>query len=425
MFSLDRTDSYSAPLFDRKVIRWWRQTCEPRTMDMHFPGLLFAALATVLAAVVPCRADWVTRHHNEAPWDTTGAPADLDAEVALGARILQYADGTYVHAVHRQYPQACGPAALGMVLRQLGFDEPRRPLELPRNVDALPGAERATVDVGYFGSMEHLMWLGYHRARLQSGGAEWNADDPLFLAPSGELNTAPGNGKAATLGPNGELDYLGLGKPGRIPEWLWRGPAVGTGGDSDSSSGLPGIMNYLVAGAWGKGCRDARPLTAFSRTDDEVRAFRRIVKGFVDHGISLLLGVESGGHFNVVIGYRGDTEDMDQPFFLYTADPLDGWGRPDGRLPGRWRRLKAVKENLFNGSKLLYQYVCWNQHLNGGCDEGGWAREGDRLNRNDWLCGRPVPAEDPLRDPLCTQADLRGSRLPASERTAAGSETKR
>ena len=54
--------------------------------------------------------EWVIKYHNDAPWDTTSDPADLDAEVRLGARILTFADGAYVHATHRQYPHACGPA---------------------------------------------------------------------------------------------------------------------------------------------------------------------------------------------------------------------------------------------------------------------------------------------------------------------------
>lgn len=244
------------------------------------------------------------------------------------------------------------------------------------------------------------MWLGYHRARLRQGRATWNADRPEFMSPGGVLSLAPSEGKAQTLAPNGELGYLGLGEAGVIPQWLWQGPAVGTGGDGDGWSGLPGIMNYVVAGLWGKGWRDARPLTAYSRTADEVRGFRRIVKGFIDHNLPLLLGVESGGHFNVIIGYRGRAEDVTKPFLLLTAEPLDGWGRPKERLPGRWRRMEASRERLFNGRQLIYQYVCWNQHLNGGCEEGGWARRIDELNGNNWLCGRPVPAEDPLGDPL-------------------------
>jgi hypothetical protein len=361
---------------------------------------LAAALVALLVSSAPARGGWRTRYHEEAPWDTTSDPADLDAEVAAGARILRYADGTYVHAIHRQYPEACGPAALAMMLRHLRFDDPGRRLELPADVDSVPASPGPTVDVGYVGSMEHIMWLGYHRHRLRAGRSDWNADKPDFMSPDGILNSEPGPDKVSTLGPQGEMAYLSFAETGCVPSWLWRGPGVGTRGDNNGWDGLPGIMNYVVAGVWRRGCQDARPLTAFSRTDDEVRAFRRIVKGFIDHDIPVLLGIESGGHFNVIIGYRGDVEAVSQAFLIHTADPLDGWGRPEDRLPGRWRRMNAVAENLFNGRKLIYQYVCWNQHRDGGCEQGGWARQVDQLNGNEWLCGRPVPADDPLHDPL-------------------------
>ncbi|MGD8239072.1 MAG: hypothetical protein PVH68_11000 [Armatimonadota bacterium] len=358
------------------------------------------ALCVPLLAMAPANAEWLTKYHEEAPWDTTSDPADLDAEVAAGARILQYADGTYVRAIHRQYPQACGPATLAMVLKQLGFARPDEPLRLPANVDHLPGSPGPTVDVGYVGSMEHIMWLGYHRARLIPERGRWNGDDPEFMSPAGDLNSDIGKASVSTLAPDGEMDYLAFADGGRVPNWLWRGKAVGTRGDGNGWEGLPGIMNYIVAGMWRRGCRDARPLTAFSRSDDEVRAFRRIVKGFIDHQTAIVLGMESGGHFNALIGYRGDTEDVEHPFFIYTADPLDGWGRPEARLPGRWRRMNAIGQHMFNGRKLIYQYVCWHQHLEGGCEPGGWAHEVDRKNGNNWLCGRPVPADDPIGDPL-------------------------
>jgi hypothetical protein len=358
--------------------------------------ILSAALLMSLA----CSGDWATRHHNDVPWDTTSDPADLDAEVAAGARILRFADGSFVHALHRQYPQSCGPSCLAIMLRSLGFDDPSTPLRLPANVDRLPGSPGATVDVGYVGSMEHLLWLGYHRRRLQEGSQAWNADAPQFMSPAGDLNVELSDGRVATLWPDGVLPAFDFAATGRVPNWLWHGPGNGTGGDDNGCDGLPGVMNYIVAGAWGRGARDARPLTMHSRTDGEVCALRRIIAGFIDHGLPILLGVESGGHFNVIVGYRGEAADASQPFVILTADPLDGWGRPAERLPGRWRHMAVTAENLFDGGKLIYQAVLWNQTLNGGCQPGGWAAEIDRLNGNDWLCGRPVPPTDPLHDPL-------------------------
>jgi len=352
-------------------------------------------LSAAFLMSLPCSSNWSTKHHNEVPWETSSDPADLDAEVAAGAHILRFADGSYVHAIHRQYPKSCGPSCLDMMLRCLGLDEPDTPLRLPANVDRLPGSPGETVDVGYFGSAEHLLWLGYHRRRLQDGAQAWNADTPEFMSPAGDLNVAPSDGKVATLWPEDPLPAFDFAPTGRVPNWLWHGPGNGTRGDENGWDGLPGIMNYVIAGAWGRGAKDARPLTVHSRTDAEVCAFRRVVRGFVDHRIPMLLGVESGGHFNVIIGYRGDADDATRPFVIYTADPLDGWGRSPERQPGRWRRMDVTAANLFDGGQLIYQAVLWNQTLS-----GVWAAEIDRLNGNDWLCGRPVPEIDPLHDPL-------------------------
>ena len=68
-------------------------------------GAAVVMLALVAASVG--HGEWVTKYHEEAPWDTTSDPADLDIEVAKGARILRCADGSYVHAIHRQYPKSC------------------------------------------------------------------------------------------------------------------------------------------------------------------------------------------------------------------------------------------------------------------------------------------------------------------------------
>ena len=65
---------------------------------------------TALPHIAPASGEWETKYHKDVPWDTTSDATDLDAEVAVGARILKYADGSYVHAIHRQYPTSCGPA---------------------------------------------------------------------------------------------------------------------------------------------------------------------------------------------------------------------------------------------------------------------------------------------------------------------------
>jgi len=361
------------------------------------PKQICLLIAICLVYPGAAAAEWVTKYHKGAPWDTTSDPADLRAEIKAGAKILKYRDGTYVHAIHRQYPQSCGPASLAMVLRQMRIAK-SRPHTLPRNVDC---RGKGRVDVGYAGSMEHIMWIGYHRARLATGRENWNADDPQFMSPEGDLNTDATERATSVHGPEGQMGYLSFGT---IPKWLWHGSGVGTGHDRDAHNGLTGVMNYIVAGSTRRATRDAMPLTAFGRNEHEVMAMRRIFKGYIDHDISMVLGIESGGHFNVVIGYRGRAGSPDEAFHIYTAEPLDGWGRPEESCPGRWRRMAVLKDHLFGGratgDQLIHQMVCWNHHLRGGCGPTGWARKIDRANGNDWLCGRLPPPADPLHDPL-------------------------
>ncbi len=331
-------------------------------------------------------AHWKTLYYatNAIPWDTTSSVADLDAEVGGGAVLLKYPGQGYVRAEYHQYPAVCGPATLTMVLKTLGYTQPTVPVSMPCDVDE-PAGSAARCEVNFFGSMEHLMWLGYHRYRRAEGHQHWNGGDPRFMTTAGLLNT---NGLAnrATV------------------SWRWYGKGVGTGNDSNSCSGLPGVMNYYFASRWGLGCRDACPLTACSATPQQVTAFKRIVKGFVDHGIPLVLGIEHGGHFNALMGYKGDPANSQAAFYIYTAEPLDGWGRSAATQPGTWRRMRVTAESMFHGAGLIWQYVCWNQHLNGGCEPNGWATAVDRLNGTAWLTGRFVPELDPLdADPVTSR----------------------
>ena len=65
--------------------------CSWRPHPLVTSPLLAGVLVFCLA--VPAGAEWVTRYHQETPWETTSDPTDLDREVDLGARILRYPDG--------------------------------------------------------------------------------------------------------------------------------------------------------------------------------------------------------------------------------------------------------------------------------------------------------------------------------------------
>jgi hypothetical protein len=306
----------------------------------------------------------------------------------------------------------CGPATLAIVLKQLGVSDPprppadptramapRRPVLVQQDVDR---EGTATVDVGYAGSMEHLMWLGYHRRRMNIDGNSWNAGRTDFMSDRGVLETAPtSRTKAAFDG--ARLDYFAGTS---IPSWMWHGPAVGYMSGDDYYTGLTGVMNYIFSGGREGPWRDAMPLSLNARTDDDLVAFRRIIKGFIDNGISIVCGVEDGGHFNALIGYRGSVSPASAEFYVYTADPLDGWGRSPDNQPLTWRRILVSRDNLRANKKLLVSLICWNHHASGGAGvkfrRGAWAELVDRQNGNSWLTGRDrqPPVRDPLGDPL-------------------------
>jgi len=351
-------------------------------------SIIRGVLALICAISFTTANAWETKYFstNAIPWDTTSSIADMDADAAAGAVLLKYPGEGYVRAEYHQYGSTCGPSSLTMVLKALGYTKPSVMVRMPCDVDERPGSGGETCSANFFGSMEHIMWLGYHRYRMGTGQENWNGGDTRFMTADGVLNT---NWLASTS----------------TWSWWWYGKGVGTGVDSNSSYGLTGIMNYYFANRLGLGCRDALPMTAYSSPAYRLTAFKRLVKGFVDHGIPIVLGIESGGHFNTLMGYKGDPEISEVPFYIYTADPLDGWGRSEATQPGTWRRIQVTDKSMFINnaglkSGLIWQYVCWNQHLNGGCETNGWATEVDRLNGNTWLTGRPVPQTDPLGDAL-------------------------
>ena len=370
------------------------------------------------------RSNWVRRNDNGMVYDTTKHSSDLDRAVTLGARILKYRSGAYVHAIHKQYPSTCGPATLAMVLKQLGITDPppprgsltrvravRRRVSMPRDVDLI--ASRDRVDVGRGGTPEHLLWLGLHRKRLELDASTWNrgyppTDGKFFMDRNGLLDTRSSGVAKSRLAEGRNMDYLTYTT---FPRWLWKHPGVGYGGRQSYATGLPGIMNYIYSGGRTGPWRDAMPLGLHGRNAAEVVAYRRIIKGFIDHNISLVCGVDNAGHFNALIGYSGAVSPATAAFYVYTADPLDGWGRAENRQPLRWRRMSLVAANLRSGTGLLSGIVCWNHHAAGGVSvqfrRSGWATTVDRQNGNSWLTGadRKPLANDPLSDRLSRRAD--------------------
>nr|CBH36734.1 hypothetical protein containing FG-GAP repeats [uncultured archaeon] len=289
-----------------------------------------------------------------------------------------------LHTTHKQYGPSCGYTSLNMVLEYLGLADHSQRLFYSRDLDepANPvdgsewGAGRA-VDVGYLLSMEHIMYEAFHKAR---------ADDPNWFYSDRYPNAfMDGNGRLNTIdGGNGsfyEIQY-------NIGHVVWN-PATGTatGQVQKWLEHCPGVgferLSY-VANKYSHGVEDARGLGTTLGSGgnfENISHLKAVIKGFIDHDIPLVLAVENGGHYNALIGYweSGDV------FYIYTADPLDGWARPFYSKPMRWKRLRLTPDALSEGAAVVSGMILYG-HSESSCVSGGWAREIDSRFHSDILC---------------------------------------
>jgi hypothetical protein len=104
---------------------------------------------------------------------------------------------------------------------------------------------------------------------------------------------------------------------------------------------------------------------------------KEVIRGFIDHNIPLTIGVENGGHFNTLMGYW----DVGPYFYVYTADPLDGWGRLFSKKPMRWRRMLLTPETLPGGAKCIVSMMLY------GYAGSAWAHNIDARFDPDILTG--------------------------------------
>jgi hypothetical protein len=247
-----------------------------------------------------------------------------------------------------------------MVMEYLGLADHSQHLYYSRDLDepADPvhmsewGAGRA-VDVGYLLSMEHIMYEAFHKARADD--PNWfyrysDRDPNAFMEENGRLNTIDG-GRGSFY----EIQY-------NIGHVVWN-PATGTG-----------VMD--ARGLW--------TTIGSGENFENIDHLKAVIKGFIDHDIPLVLAVENKGHYNALIGYWECGND----FYIYTADPLDGWGRSFYSKPMRWKRIRLTPDALPEGAAVVYGMILYG-HSESSCVSGGWAREIDSDSRfhSDILCG--------------------------------------
>jgi hypothetical protein len=254
-----------------------------------------------------------------------GVPLEgVETARRAGAVNVFYSDMP-LHTTHKQYGPSCGYTSLNMVLEYLGLADHSqrlfysRDLDEPANpVDRSEWDAGRAVDVGYLLSMEHIMYEAFHIARADEPNWFYRYSDRYpnaFMDENGRLNTI-GGGNGAFY----EIQY-------NIGDVVWT-PATGTatGPVQKWLECCPGVrferLSY-VTNKYSHGVKDARGLwttLGSAGNFEDIDHLKAVIKGFIDHGIPLVVAVENGGHYNTLIGYWEHGAD----FYIYTADPLDG-----------------------------------------------------------------------------------------------------
>ena len=355
-------------------------------------------------ALYPVRRDGLlgdlTKKYNN--WRTTW---DFILPFQIGGKDFLYfyeSKRVPLHTVHKQYGSTCGPSSLNPVVEYLGRTDHDIRLCLSKELTPLLGEvpmssncyawPSVAVDVGYKGSTEHIMYLGYYRQRQLN--PEWKSDASNFIS-DGQLNTDdPANSVSYREGAFYEIRY-DMGNvqwdprsqttTGDVQKWLrhsyavgWLGSGSGPGG---RNGGLPYVANLL---ATADGVQDAyavRLELGPGKKFRDMAHLKAVIKGFIDHGIPMVIAVERGGHFNTLIGYQ----ERGGQFYIYTADPLDGWGRSYYNKPMRWRKILLNEDALSNRSGVLNSILLYGHAA--GCGTSGWAENIDEKHRKSTLCG--------------------------------------
>jgi hypothetical protein len=303
--------------------------------------------------------------------------------------------GEPLGATHKQYGNSCGPTSLNMIFEHSGAANRALRRWYQRDLDIAGTAPLmakwwpdVAVDVGYHLSMEHIMWEWFHEKRRID--PNWS-EGSNFIDSQGRLNT-----QDALSGwlPNDHQGWFydicyeignvrwnaSTGRAtGPVQKWLKHSPAVGWK-YYNANEGLP-----FVANKFSDGRNDAYPVQITIGSGGRFKSMahlQAVIEGFINNDIPLVVAVENGGHFNVLIGYwrAGST------YYVYTAEPLDGWGRPFYGKPMRWRRMILSNNLLPSGTGTLAGMMLHGHAVRRGV-AADWAQKIDRDYGSNLLCG--------------------------------------
>ncbi|PLX37824.1 MAG: hypothetical protein C0606_06040 [Hyphomicrobiales bacterium] len=376
--------------------------------------------------------------------------ADLDAGYLQRVPhwIVQPRNGQNIlESRHRQHSAQCMFFSMGMVAEQLNFSRYEQNVHYDATLRYMTDQLRGAVtDVGYFGSSEHLA-AEYEAYRSREGAVDQSAADGVFFGNLFNQSTATAtcDGYFQDGVANTPIPRYGQCSPpsNQFETWLNAsrggcGNVAGVGNTCiwTARLGMYGYMNRRTV----VGCNDARPFSV--ETENDVTVARMIIKGFIDNNIPLIMVSRGGQHFMPIIGYA-DVGNDDLPRAIIvsnthltrnsnfkmqcsgkTGDPQEQLPTISGPRPKFWvyEDLDEIETwtdwGLSNGTSAcdgpsppttaaeltelsrrqtaflgnVRALIVWNQHLNGGCEPGGWARQLDQ--RIDAAVG-PEGAIDP------------------------------
>jgi hypothetical protein len=295
---------------------------------------------------------------------------------------------------HRQYSKSCYFFGVAPIIEHLGYTmfNPGGSYNYMFNYAAADGLKtHRSFNAGYYLSPEHLMaksvqWESVYNRCEYDGG--WVCDP--FPPSDGVDSNWQGFYSDATLtrintrGASCANRFAAGQEYGQCSDitstyqaWL-DAARNGCGGGTcrpDADTGMFWFANQVLHND--AGCNDMRGFAPDPSDYTEKKHMRRVVKGFVDHDLPLLVSVRQGGHFMMLVGYF----DLDSTGLPRQAILHDSSGS---------YRLASLTSNwdvYDNGS--LRDLFPWNHHLDGACDAGGWAASLDALSDEFQLCTMP------------------------------------
>ena len=279
------------------------------------------------------------------------------------------------------------------------------------------GLKHHTEDVGYRLSPEYLMGLDIHRHSISSNcdhtSSGWEcepfnraglyADEAKTMLNTG---TPTSNRCSAKFDPGEQYGQCSP-RSELYHEWLDnKGEGCGGGActcSPDAPCGMYYFTNQVMAHSYA-GCNDMRSLRPSPTSSADMRHMRRVVKGFVDHNLPLMVIVRRGGHFMYLVGYY----DLDS-----TGLPRNGIITDSG---GRFSLVSLTDGWNEASNNSIRDLLPWNQHLDGGCDAGGWASKLDELPSNFKICNLPSGWTS-----KCMEKRIYGTRIDCIEERSNGS----